>query len=179
MSDGRAVRGVDSCNSQTLLSRVRVRLTARADTCLGWDTWRYPVIWATRRPNKDPSGGQNTMRRWSITPPKLLTLCEKYYQMGNCNQYSFAPLTGGSRRIGSQLGSDHGEEQHHEEIAQVLCTRYLPLRGKGREAIHSRMWGKSCRPAGGNNNQFISKKGPKGRILKEFKAFLATKFTFL
>ena len=35
MSDGRAVRGVDSCNSQTLLSRVRVRLwTARADTCL-------------------------------------------------------------------------------------------------------------------------------------------------
>ena len=65
---------------------------------------------------------------------------------------SFAPLTGGSRRIGSQLGSDHGEEQHHEEIAQVLCTRYLPLRGKGREAIHSRIWGKSCRPAGGNNN---------------------------
>ena len=63
MSDGRAVRGVDSCNSQTLLSRVRVRLAARADTCLGWDTWRYPVIRATRRPNNDPSGGQNTMRR--------------------------------------------------------------------------------------------------------------------
>ena len=69
---------------------------------------------------------------------------------------SFAPLTGGSRRIGSQLGSDHGEEQHHEEIAQVLCTRYLPLRGKGWEAIHSRIWGKSCRPAGGNNNTLKS-----------------------
>ena len=65
---------------------------------------------------------------------------------------SFAPLTGGSRRIGSQLGSDHGEEQHHEEIAQVLCTRYLPLRGKGREAIHNRIWGNSCRPARGNYN---------------------------
>ena len=62
------------------------------------------------------------------------------------------PFNRGSRRIGSQLGSDHGEEQHHEEIAQVLCTRSLPLRGKGREAIHNRIWGNSCRPARGNYN---------------------------
>ena len=35
-------------NSQTLLSRVRVRFTARADTCLVWDRWLYPVSRATR-----------------------------------------------------------------------------------------------------------------------------------
>ena len=89
MSDGRAVRGVDSCNSQTLLSRVRVRLTARADTCLGWDAWHHPVIRANRRLTKDPFG-QNTMKRCTLFGP-VLGLC-------------------------GDLGSI-GDEQHHEEIA--------------------------------------------------------------
>ena len=41
-------KGVDS--TKTERSRVRVPCSARADTCLGWDAWRHPVIRATRRP---------------------------------------------------------------------------------------------------------------------------------
>ena len=52
-----------TCDSQTVRLRVRVRCSARADTCLGWDAWRHPVIRATRRPTKDPLVGKITMRR--------------------------------------------------------------------------------------------------------------------
>ena len=75
MSDGRAVRGVDSCNSQILQSRVRVRITARADTCLGWDAWHHPVIRATRRPFR----WANFMR--SNTPP-VYQLGRECYKLG-------------------------------------------------------------------------------------------------
>ena len=49
-------------DSQTVRLRVRVRCSARADTCLGWDAWRHPVIRATRRPTKDPLVGKITIR---------------------------------------------------------------------------------------------------------------------
>ena len=40
------------CNSQTVRLRVRVQLSARADTFLGWDAWSHPVI---RGPGFEPS----------------------------------------------------------------------------------------------------------------------------
>ena len=93
-------------NSQTLLSRVRVRFTARADTCLVWDRWRYPVSRATRYTLfKAPDNGKP---QCAATPPGLTTR-EGCYKLGNCPllsegtdyKHSLAPVTGDACRIGS------------------------------------------------------------------------------
>ena len=70
-------------NPQTLLSWVRVRFTVRADTCLVWDRWLYPVSRATRYTLfQAPDRAKATMRWQSITRPVVTELCEKCPQNG-------------------------------------------------------------------------------------------------
>ena len=90
-------------NPQTLLSWVRVRFTVRADTCLVWDRWLYPVSRATRYTLFEAPDREKPMRWQIITRPKILELCEKCYQMETTATATLfvAPLTGGVRRLGS------------------------------------------------------------------------------
>ena len=126
MSDGRAVRGVDSCNSQTLLSRVRVRLTARADTCLVWDRWLYPVSRATRYTLfKAPDNGKP---QCAATPPGLKTR-EGCYKLGKLlSEATPSTLYPRNRGCLENRQTKMGEGQHPEENAHctMLCvTVYL------------------------------------------------------
>ena len=50
MLDGQAGKGVGLWLSNQKFEGSESWCSARADTCLGWDAWRHPVICATQRP---------------------------------------------------------------------------------------------------------------------------------
>ena len=90
-------------NPQTLLSWVRVRFTVRADTCLVWDRWLYPVSRATRytlfeAPDREnPCDGKlsHGPKSWNFVRNAI-----KWKTTATATLF-VAPLTGGVRRMGS------------------------------------------------------------------------------